>query len=76
MSANTAPPRVISELYPSFGGPPPERSARCTWWCGRIEAGWRPNSRIQTMDPDTAAGYFGVYDWEYIHVLYPMMVKP
>lgn len=66
-----APPRVDHYAYSTDA--PPERSARAAWWVARFEAGWRPNKRVRKMGYDTSAEYFGVYIWEYINVLSPLM---
>lgn len=63
-----APPRVADiELF--WTEPPPEQSARCAWWVKRIGEGWAGNKRTRIMGYDEAAAYFGVYIWEYVHVL-------
>lgn len=67
-----APPRVGGdEKY--WSEPPPERSARCSWWVERINRGWRRNRRIASMGYYTASEYFGVHIWEYINVLSPRL---
>lgn len=70
-----APPRVDTyddgECY--WGDPPPERSPRCTWWIDRIRAGWRPGKRVARLGYYCAATYYGVYIWEYLHVLSPLL---
>jgi len=54
--------------------PASEQSDRCLWWVGRIQDdGWRRNRRISAMGYDEAAEWFGVYIWEYLHVLLPLM---
>lgn len=59
------------EMYWSF--PPPEESERCAWWKARIRAGWRPNRRIATMGYDGASYFYGVYIWEYLNVIEPLL---
>jgi len=39
----------------------------------RIESGWRRNKRISGLGYDPAAHHFGVYIWEYINVLQPLL---
>lgn len=41
----------------------------------RINAGWRPNRRLRSMGYHESAEYFGVYIWEYLNVLYPLLVE-
>lgn len=53
--------------------PPPAPSAGLVKWLARIEAGWRPNRRIRAMGYHERAEFFGVYIWEYLNVLYPML---
>lgn len=64
----TAPPRVTDgERY--WTTPPPEPSARCTWWVERIRSGWKGNKRTRTLGYYARADYFGVYIWEQLNVL-------
>lgn len=67
-----APPRVFDH-YAFWRDRPPEQSARCTWWLARIAAGWRPNARVSAMGYDDKAEFFGVWMWEYLNVLYPVL---
>ena len=66
------PPRVanVSEY---LSHPPPALSARCRSWCLRFEEGWRENRRIGEMGYHCSAEYYGVYIWEYLHVLRPWL---
>lgn len=65
-----APPRVpVSDAF--WTNPPPSPSPRCAWWLSRVEAGWRPNGRIDGFGYDEAADYFGVWIWEWLNVLSP-----
>lgn len=66
-----APPRV--NRYAFWTSAPTERSPRCAWWTERINAGWRPHRRIRTLGYDGGAEYFGVYIWEWLHVLSPLL---
>jgi hypothetical protein len=67
-----APPRVGgNEEY--WSEPPPKRSARCQWWVDRIRAGWRPSGRINRMGYYGSSEYYGVYIWEYLHVISPLL---
>ena len=67
------PPRV--NRYDYWTDPPPGPSPRLAYWVEKIEAGWRPNRRISGMGYDCRAEFFGVYLWEYINVLYPLLVR-
>jgi hypothetical protein len=42
-------------------------------WRERITAGWRPNQRISTLGYYESAAYYGVYIWEYLHVISPLL---
>lgn len=53
--------------------PPPEPTAKCVAWRKKIEDGWRPNRRISQMGYYEKAEFFGVYIWEYINVISPML---
>lgn len=66
-----APPRVQPEEY--WATEPPQRSARCSWWEARIRAGWRRNRRLRSLGYHESAEYFGVYIWEWLNVLSPML---
>ena len=71
-SPNPMPPRV-PDYYAYWTDPPPELSARCRAWAVRIEQGWRRNKRVHSMGYDESAAYFGVYIWEYLHVILPLL---
>lgn len=72
MTAPRKPPGV-DDIETFWTEPPPERSLRLVWWLGEIERGWRPNRRIRLMGYHCSAEYFGVYIWEYLHVLSPLL---
>lgn len=67
-----APPRV-DDHYRYWQFAPPEPSPRLLWWCERVRSGWSRNRRIGSQGYDTSAQYFGVYIWEYINVLQPLL---
>lgn len=67
-----APPRVRN-LEKWWAEPPPSPSARCLWWLDKINAGWRPGRRIRQLGYYTSAEWYGVYIWEYLHVLSPVL---
>lgn len=69
-----APQRVTSiETY--WQESPPEMSARCRWWIQRISLrGWRRNARVATLGYYGSAQYFGVYVWEWIEILSPLLL--
>lgn len=55
--------------------PPPEPSPGLLKWQKKIAAGWTPNSRIRQLDYYSSAEFFGVYIWEYLNVLRPMLYE-
>lgn len=68
-----APPRVGDiEAFWGFE-PPPVLSPRCDWWVARINGGWRRNRRLGGWGYYESAEYFGVYIWEWINVLSPLL---
>lgn len=66
------PPAVADETR-FWRDPPSERSVACKYWARQISRGWLPNRRISRMGYSVAAQWYGVYIWEYLHVLYPMI---
>ncbi|MFE3229322.1 hypothetical protein [Nocardia sp. NPDC059228] len=67
-------PAKVDDRYRYWGDAPPEVSARCRYWARQIQRGWLPNRRISAECSDCSAAWFGVYIWEYLHVLYPLIV--
>jgi hypothetical protein len=65
-------PRV-HDVATYWESPPPERSARCIEWVEKIQSRWKPNRRIRGMGYHEAAEWFGVYIWEYLHVIRPLL---
>lgn len=53
--------------------PPPEPSPRLAEWQAKIRGGWRPNRRINAMGYHEAAEFYGVYIWEYLNVISPLL---
>ncbi len=66
-------PRAVEDVEQFWIEPPLFRSSRCEWWVKKIEAGWRPNRRISMMGYYESARFFGVFIWEYLHVIAPML---
>ncbi len=54
---------------------PPEPSERSRWWIARFAKGWRRNRRIGSMGYHEASEHFGVYIWEYVHILQPLLIE-
>lgn len=65
--------KIDVEAY--WGNKPPEPSANCEKWVARIKDGWRPNRRIRAMGYYDSARFFGVYIWEYINVIWPLITE-
>jgi hypothetical protein len=72
MPAPQSPPRV-QNIEDYWTSPPPARSKRCEYWIRRINEGWTRNRRISAMGYHESANFFGVYIWEYLHVLSPRL---
>ncbi len=69
-----APPRV-SDVEEHWARPPQEMSARCAWWLKRIDEGWRPGRRLRTLGYYSSAEYYGVYIWEYLRAIRPLLQR-
>lgn len=48
-------------------------SQRCVYWVRQILRGWRPSRRISGEGYYAAAEWYGVWLWEYLHVLFPLL---
>lgn len=66
------PPRV-QDRYRYWSERPPALSARCQYWVRQIERGWMPNRRISREGYDNSSDWYGVFIWEYLNVLAPMV---
>ena len=66
------PPRV-ADHYAYWNESPPERSERCAYWVEQLERGWMPSKYIRREGYDASAAWFGVYIWEYLNVISPMI---
>lgn len=66
-------PPKVSDRYRYWGEQPPELSERCRYWVRQIERGWRPNRLINRHCYDCSADWYGVYIWEYLHAIYPLL---
>lgn len=71
--AGQEPVRRVEDIETYWLAPPPEESPRVAMWRMRIAGGWRPNKRIRSFGYYEAAKYFGVYIWEYVHVIFPLI---
>lgn len=66
-------PPCVADRYLYWSEPPPALSLRCLYWAHQIDRGWLPNRRISGYGYDTSAGWYGVYIWEYLHILHPLI---
>ena len=66
-------PPKVENYYLHWISPPPEPSARLIYWKEKVEAGWKPNKRIRAFGYDEASEFYGVYIWEYLYVLRPIL---
>lgn len=68
------PAPINDDAYRYFGQiAPPELSERCKYWVRQIERGWLPNKHISRNGYSGATEWYGVYVWEYVNVLYPLI---
>lgn len=68
------PPRV-ADHYLYWTEPPPEESARCTYWLAKIKDGWRPNRRLRGECYDCSSEILGIYIWEYFNKFQPALTE-
>lgn len=66
-------PSLVTDRYLYWSDPPPSLSDACLYWTRQIDRGWLPNRRIGSYGYDTSAGWYGVYIWEYLNVIYPLI---
>ncbi|MFD9992073.1 hypothetical protein ACFWXT_29635 [Bacillus cereus] len=66
-------PARVADRYLYWTDRPPVPSARCRYWARQIKRGWLPNRRLSAECYDCSAAWFGIYLWEYLHVLYPLI---
>lgn len=66
-------PPAVEDRYAYWSDPPPVLSARCRYWARQIEQGWLPNRRWRAECYDCSAALYGVYLWEYLEVIEPMI---
>ncbi len=71
----THPPARVDNVESYWTRPPPDPSRKCVWWQHRIRLGWRPNRRIRSLGYYSAAEFYGVYIWEYLNVICPLLVE-
>jgi hypothetical protein len=67
--------KAVADVTLYWKEPPPEPSPRLLEWLDRLKSGWCPNKRVRTLGYHEAAKFFGVYIWEYLRVLQPVLYK-
>lgn len=68
-------PPAVEDVEAYWSNPPMVPSDRCIWWVKQIENGWYPNRRINQLGYYLSAEFYGVYIYEYINVLSPLIEK-
>lgn len=66
-------PPKVDDVETYWPKPPPEPSEACMYWVRQIRRGWLPNRRISGEGYYTSAEWYGVWIWEYINVLFPLI---
>lgn len=66
-------PARVDDRYRFWSSAPLDLSERCRYWLRQIERGWRPNRRISIESYDSGAEWYGVYIWEFLHVILPAL---
>jgi hypothetical protein len=68
-------PPKVDDHYRYWRDPPPELSPRVEYWLRRIaEGSWKPNRWFWTEGYDDQCQILGVYMWEYLSLICPLMV--
>lgn len=68
-------PRRVDNVEEYWGDKPPRPSHRCVYWLLRFKAGWAPNRRIRSFGYYASAEWYGVWIWEYLNVLAPIIAR-
>lgn len=66
-------PDRVPDVAGYWGDRPAVLSARCTYWVRQILRGWRPSRRIAGEGYYGATEWYGVFLYEYLNVLYPLL---
>ena len=64
-------PPPVANIYTHWVDAPSTLSQRCEYWLRQVRRGWRPSGRVRRMGREEAAEWYGVYIWEYVHVIVP-----
>jgi hypothetical protein len=65
--------KPVDDRYKYWQEPPPEPSPQLLKWVKKIQDGWTPNRRWRQYGYDSSAQMFGVYIWEYLRVIAPLL---
>lgn len=66
-------PSRVADVEGFWSERPEVLSPRCTYWVRQILRGWRPSRRVAGEGYHAAAIWYGVYLWEYLHVVFPLV---
>lgn len=67
-------PPKVANVQEYWEHRPPVLSLRCRYWVRQIVVvGWRPSRRISCEGYHGSAEWYGVYLWEYLNVVYPLL---
>jgi hypothetical protein len=64
-------PPAVDDVDRYITTPPLVLSERCRYWVRQLQRGFVPNRRWRMECGDSAAALWGVYWWEWTHVLEP-----
>ena len=67
-------PPAVLDITTFWTEQPPYISPRCAYWLRRHDNGtWRPNRRLRTEGYHAAAEHLGIWIWEYLHLIRPLL---
>lgn len=74
LRGRSLPPAVASMEFFFWTEPPDRLSERCLYWVDQICCkGWLPSVELLSEGYWDSAATYGVYLWEYLHVLSPLI---
>lgn len=69
-------PPAVNDIQQCWTTPPPELSPRVEYWLRRVaDDDWRPNKYLLREDYYGASTWLGVYIWEWINLLRPLLAE-
>lgn len=67
-------PASVGDTYGYWTEPPVSLSPRVEYWLRRLADGtWTPNKYFNRECSQCRAGWLGVYQWEYDHIIAPAL---